>query len=948
MATKEGDGEWTILPSTYTSNSPRITGLTPASYYQVRVRAYCNANDQGAWCDPISFSTECEAKDLATEDYSENFDSYTAASGFLPLCWKKINEGTSYTNYPYLIGNNAHSTSNCMYFYAYGTNADDQYAILPIMENMEGKQITLWAKGYNTTSTFKIGMMTDPTDANTFELIDEQTLTTSYEEFSFVLGRGNHVAILMEAPTGLALVSSTPTEVTLSWTAGGTETAWQIAYSTNPNFDPDEVTPVDVTSNPGTINNLTHSTTYYAYVRANCGNNDYSDWSYDYCSFVTACGANTISDEAWTENFDSYSVSVSSATAPSAYPNDVMPTCWQFINRSTTSSTYPQAFLSSISSYAVSGNCLFFKSSSTTPLYAVLPEFSNDIANLELLFTYKNEGTGAANGTLYVSYMTDPTDATTFNDDAAVACEQNTSKTPMTVMFANAPAGSYFAFKYQGGSSNNFYLGIDDVSVKVPVFVSANQIVNSVSDPDTEMTWDEFVNHWNNGDHFTSSTITLMDDITASTMVGTAIKPFTGTFNGNSHTITVNLTATDNNGTAPFRVIKNATIQNLKVDGTINDGGHLYCAGFAGDCYGSNIFTNCVSDVTINATIEDDGAHGGFIARNLGGSATGDNLATTTFNGCAFTGNLLGAATTESAGFCGWSEYYSPNYARTIFNNCLFAPREVTMSTEDAATFALYRNASYVNFNNCYFMQDFNDGEHNTAQGKQAYTIAGVDPVNVLMSGEHTLYNMSGIDAYTVGMLHGYIKLAGEGDNVTLALSGAPGYEANHGTLTATGETYNLLMEAFNTEISAVDCPVPFNVAASDITATSAKIAWEGNGDTYTLQYREVITVPAEVNDTYNFDNNTLQGWTVLDNDGDGNSWLVSSSSSYSGSYCVQSTYTPNGSGYNANNWLISPQITLGDAISFYARQYSDNGNVSKFLCLLLVLTSVISQQFLK
>ena len=492
VATKAGTGEWTILPNTYTTASATLTSLTHSTNYQVRVRAYCNANDQGTWCDAITFATECEAIDLALVDYSENFDSYTAGTGVLPLCWSRINEGTnaSYNQYPYIYNYGAYSGSNYLRLYAFGANGtSDQYAILPEMENTEGKQITLWAKAYNSGNTFKIGMMSDPTDATTFEVIGEKTLTTSYEECSFILGRGNYVAFLMEAPTSsttigiyidditiadapacvkpsdLAFVSATTTSATLGWTNGAEgQTAWQIAYSTDPAFNPDEVTPTNVTSNPGTINNLTAATTYYAYVRANCGNNGYSDWSNASCTFITECEA--ITNLPWNENFDAYTADATSTTTPSTYPNDVLPTCWQFLNRSETSGTYPQVFLSSYTSYAVSGNCLFFKSSSTTPLYAILPEFSEDIANLQLTFTYRNEGTSASNGTLIVGYMTDPTDATTFT--AKDTCNRTNTLTEKEVLFTNAPAGSYIAFKYQGGTSNNYYLSIDNVSLNYP------------------------------------------------------------------------------------------------------------------------------------------------------------------------------------------------------------------------------------------------------------------------------------------------------------------------------------------------------------------------------------------------------------------------------------------------------------------------------------------------
>ena len=86
---------------------------------------------------------------------------------------------------------------------------------------------------------------------------------------------------------------------------------------------------------------------------------------------------------------------------------------------------------------------------------------------------------------------------------------------------------------------------------------------------------------------------------------------------------------------------------------------------------------------------------------------------------------------------------------------------------------------------------------------------------------------------------------------------------------------------------------------------------------------------------TYDFDDNTLQGWTNIDADGDGNVWVSSanpgiyhnsgvslsgtghnSSEAYviSGSYANQ-TYQA----LTPDNYLVSPQIALGGSITFYA-----------------------------
>ena len=226
--------------------------------------------------------------------------------------------------------------------------------------------------------------------------------------------------------------------------------------------------------------------TYYLWIAAECDDNDTYHWCTTPLVFKTACG--TVTELPYTENFDSYTGSVNSIV-PSNYPNDELPDCWQFLNRSENTSTYPNVFISSSSNYIVEGNCLFFKSSKTTPLYAVLPAFSQNIADLQLTFTYRNEGTAAYNGTLYVGYMTDPTNAETFT--TVYTCDKTPTLTTKNVQFSDVPQSSYIAFKYEGGTSDNYYLSIDNVIVdNAPsCLYPTNLTVDNVTQNSAQLGW---------------------------------------------------------------------------------------------------------------------------------------------------------------------------------------------------------------------------------------------------------------------------------------------------------------------------------------------------------------------------------------------------------------------------------------------------------------------------
>ena len=320
-----GEQAWTVYYKKITeeeynsvpadANPFTLEGLTPASNYVFYVVANCSETEQSYESATFSFTTECGAIDAL--GYSENFDgitgdnNYTPTANVLPNCWSYINESTSssYMYFPVVSSYStsyANSTPNGLKFYAYGSTSSDEYAILPEMENLAGKQISMQAKGYSATSVFKVGLMTNPTDASTFVEItngaNPAISSSSFQEYTFIVpadATASHIAIMMEAPTGYnslgiyiddititeapsclkpsdltaTLIPGDGTKATLAWTENGEATAWQIMLNDNEN----ELIEADV--NPFTLENLTPETIYTAKVRANCGGSDgVSEW----------------------------------------------------------------------------------------------------------------------------------------------------------------------------------------------------------------------------------------------------------------------------------------------------------------------------------------------------------------------------------------------------------------------------------------------------------------------------------------------------------------------------------------------------------------------------------------------------------------------------------------------------------------------------------------------
>jgi hypothetical protein len=92
-----------------------------------------------------------------------------------------------------------------------------------------------------------------------------------------------------QVPTGVS-VAFTPTTAVATWTAGGTETAWDVYYGPTPLVVPTATTVATATtsSTTYTLTGISPSTGYAFYVRANCGAGNMSIWT-PVSSFTTPC-----------------------------------------------------------------------------------------------------------------------------------------------------------------------------------------------------------------------------------------------------------------------------------------------------------------------------------------------------------------------------------------------------------------------------------------------------------------------------------------------------------------------------------------------------------------------------------------------------------------------------------------------------------------------------------
>ena len=354
----------------------------------------------------------------------------------------------------------------------------------------------------------------------------------------------------------------------------------------------------------------------------------------------------------------------------------------------------------------------------------------------------------------------------------------------------------------------------------------------------TEIGWDYFcyLLAENNNGYFTGKTVKLANNINVTTMAGSSGHEFSGTFDGQGHTLNVNYQNNDSTvPTAPFSYVNGATIQNLIVAGSI-DGTANRAAGIVGETVRSlSHITNCASSVDI---------HGG---NNTGGISIGGHVEIT---GCVFNGKIT-STSMRTGGFVGSSD------SALVISNSLFAPQASSSIT--GGTFYYDDETCEITLVNSYYTEPLDA----TPQGKQARSIVGGWYVTVAFNGQATIYNTSGINAYSVGIVYGSTLYAGYGDMVSLNLSCTPplgfvwnGYTINNGTLTGAINPYTLAMPDEAVTIQAVLKQLPpvayidgngvaqqctaYTIVTNNLDFSNLPAGWYVVNDSITLYYRRV------------------------------------------------------------------------------------------------------------
>ena len=318
--------EWTSFMTNTAATTCNLTGLTPGKAYQARVQSVCEGDAISGW-KSVNFTTACGA--ITTFPWTETFESY-ASGNFEAPCWVNEHiEGSGADLFKVYTSSNAGNTTHQLQLpdMAGGTltklvlpemtlpanyefsidiyrsnstyNANNIYEGVRVYASTDGEiegatELAFIPRQYNTsndvipaetaigwyTYELPIGM------SGTCYIIlrgESQYCTATYMDNLTVKAMPS-----CPKPTSLAVTANSVTahSATITWTENGEANNWLVTLSTESDFSSVMWLPVE--GEPTyTFTGLDSETTYYVKVQANCGEDDFSEYSNE-VNFTTA------------------------------------------------------------------------------------------------------------------------------------------------------------------------------------------------------------------------------------------------------------------------------------------------------------------------------------------------------------------------------------------------------------------------------------------------------------------------------------------------------------------------------------------------------------------------------------------------------------------------------------------------------------------------------------
>lgn len=272
---------WNVAAATVSTGFYTITNLAPATDYVIRVTTLCTAESSA---DSINVTTLCP---IYTPPFTEGFDDFVCSrnSDDMQRCWYRTYENS--TRYP----RQDISGTGILEFSNRGA------LVLPEMDaNIDTLAVSFLVKSSDLMQ-METGVATDPMDTATYTVLRTATVGNYADEWEWVTvyldnygGEGDHIFVRIKSGIGTVnmdsivvdyipacrqiaeatVVERTDSSLTLVVADEGLHDSYTLYYGTIEG-EQNATDSLTVTGTTVTINGLASNTTYYIYVRGNCG-----------------------------------------------------------------------------------------------------------------------------------------------------------------------------------------------------------------------------------------------------------------------------------------------------------------------------------------------------------------------------------------------------------------------------------------------------------------------------------------------------------------------------------------------------------------------------------------------------------------------------------------------------------------------------------------------------
>ncbi len=489
-----------------------LAGLSPSTQYFVWVRSNCGSGDTSNWVGPIAINT---LQIPASVDYTENFDStinWTFNNEGEENIWvvgTAVNNGGTHALYITNDNgvNNAYSVDETSVVHAFrdltlpataeelnvsfdwkadGESCCDYLRVWLVPTTfipVAGTQITAdidriqIGGNHNQSTVFTTEeylINADGLGGQTMRLVFEwRNDGSAGTQPPAAVDNVNVSVVTCPAPANLSVSNITLTGADIAWEAPTTITPTYDYYVAASNTAPDDTTtPTDnVDTLTATLGSLTPSTTYYVWVRSNCGNGDQSYW-------VGPLVFNTLCDAFDVPYYEGFNTDTTSQF------------CWTVLDSNGDDQTWDMDYTSNPYEGDQSANINTDFNAGANDDWLISPTI-NLTGNQRLKFHYRVQSSGEPNDVevLLSTAGTDPASFTTviipLTTISNITYEESITNLPAITGPVN------IAFHVPAGGLDGWRLYIDNVIIEdiPPCPEPLNVEVSCISSQSANITW---------------------------------------------------------------------------------------------------------------------------------------------------------------------------------------------------------------------------------------------------------------------------------------------------------------------------------------------------------------------------------------------------------------------------------------------------------------------------